>query len=429
MRDFIASSQWIKGFTALLGGTVVAQAIPIFFSPILTRIFSPEEMGVLAFYISLIAILSVLATGRFELAIQIPRSDKEAFKVMLLASSLSVTGSAVVLICTLLLTSLFSSSSIADKLGGMIWMIPLSLMMAGIFQSTSYWLNRKQAFFLLSKVRILQSLILVFLQILLGYLGFGEDGLIFGYFIGQLSAILFLIRSGFPNISNGISKKLILNCIAVARRHKNFPRYMIPGQLANIISSQTPVILLGIIYGPSYAGFYALTERVLLSPSSIIGTAVGDIYRQRAALAYQATGNCRVLFLKTLLLLTLTSCIPLLVILIAGPWIFATIFGAYWHESGEIAQLMAFMFFFQMISSPLSQTVLFAQMQSHDMVWQFARLILAICSMLIGSIIWNDYRASLGLYATAFSILYVIHSLMQYRAACGNKNAGKEDAQ
>ena len=77
------------------------------------------------------------------------------------------------------------------------------------------------------------------------------------------------------------------------------------------------------------------------------------------------------------------------------------------------------MVFFQIVSSPLSQTILLAGMHKPDIVWQLARLILSVGAIYIGYAVYSSYEVSIMLYAGSFAMLHIVHSMMQYKAACG----------
>ena len=66
----------------LMTGTVIAQAIPTAIVPILTRVFTPRDFGLLALYGSIVSILSVVVTGCYELAVRFPKRDDEAKQVL-----------------------------------------------------------------------------------------------------------------------------------------------------------------------------------------------------------------------------------------------------------------------------------------------------------------------------------------------------------
>ena len=82
-------------------GTGLAQAIPIAISPILTRIYTPEEFGVFALYMAIASILTVLVTGRYEMAILLPKKDRDAMSLVALSIALSFFISIILLIIVL----------------------------------------------------------------------------------------------------------------------------------------------------------------------------------------------------------------------------------------------------------------------------------------------------------------------------------------
>ena len=82
-------------------GTTISQMIPFAVMPILSRLFTPEEFGLYAFYISIVTFLVVFSTGRYELAIPLPQKEEDAWQIFLLSFSI------LVLFCAALLLTLF----------------------------------------------------------------------------------------------------------------------------------------------------------------------------------------------------------------------------------------------------------------------------------------------------------------------------------
>ena len=68
-----SQSEFSRNVLTLVTGTTLAQAIPVLISPILTRLYSPEDFGVYAIYFSVLMITSVVATGKYEMAIVLPK--------------------------------------------------------------------------------------------------------------------------------------------------------------------------------------------------------------------------------------------------------------------------------------------------------------------------------------------------------------------
>lgn len=81
----IKKSELLKNTSILVSGTALAQLIPILLQPLLRRFYSPETFGSYSVYLSLIGILYVLSSLRYEMAIALPRKDKMAVHLWALA--------------------------------------------------------------------------------------------------------------------------------------------------------------------------------------------------------------------------------------------------------------------------------------------------------------------------------------------------------
>ena len=89
IRKLVPKSKFSKNVITLITGTALAQAVPIAITPILTRLYTPEDFGVFAVYMALSSILVVLVTGRYELAIVVPQKDEDAINIVALSVVLS----------------------------------------------------------------------------------------------------------------------------------------------------------------------------------------------------------------------------------------------------------------------------------------------------------------------------------------------------
>jgi O-antigen/teichoic acid export membrane protein len=65
-------------------GTAIAQAIPIGISPILTRIYTPDNFGVFAIFFSITTIFGTIASARYELAVMLPEREEDAINIFAL---------------------------------------------------------------------------------------------------------------------------------------------------------------------------------------------------------------------------------------------------------------------------------------------------------------------------------------------------------
>lgn len=409
-------SRYARNVITLMTGTTFAQALPIALSPILTRLYSPEEFGRFALYTAVAMIASVLVTGRYELAILLPRQDKDAMHITALAMGLSIVISTI-----LLLVVIFFSIPIAAMLGDtalapLLYWVPVSTLLLGIYQSLNYWINRKAQYKRMAISRSVQSGSVALAQVGNGYAGSGAIGLLGGQITGQILATGVLARLIWQEEKSQIETVRGLRCMALAKKYINFPKYLIVAHGFNTAAGQMPVLLLSSLFNTAAAGFFTLTQRVMAVPMSLIANALGDVFRQEASQAYNQQGQCKAIYQKTFKRLLLISILPFSTFFIVAPGLFSWVFGEQWRIAGEYAQILTPMAFLQFITSPLSAMFMIAEKQKLDLVWQIFLFFLVVASFILGSF-YPDARDTLKFFSIAYCTAYVINGLMSYKFA------------
>ncbi|CAH0139056.1 hypothetical protein SRABI70_00238 [Pseudomonas sp. Bi70] len=418
-RRILPKSSFAKSVLTLMTGTGLAQILPIALSPILTRLYTPQEFGVFALYGSICAILAVFVTGKYELAIVIPKHDGEAINI----AAVTFLSSLFVSLVLLGIVQIWSAA-IVQLLGhpevkSWLYLVPATTLILGCYYALNFWANRRSRYKSMAISRVVQSGASCAVQLAAGVSKFGLLGLIFGQMLGQLLSTFFLAKS-LPRDERKLLRRISLKRMrCVAQRYIGYPKYMVPGQAMSVGATEMPLLLLTIFFGAGVAGFYSLAQRVMAAPLSLVANAIGDVYRQKAADQYASNGECLAIFLGSLKRLVLLAFLPMLPVLLFGPWLFALVFGDAWRTAGEIASLLSILVFFQTLSSPLSSTVLLRGWLHLDSVWQFARLSTAGLVFYTCDYVGANYKVAIVAHVCAFSCLYVLHSYFQYRAAKG----------
>nr|WP_274520339.1 oligosaccharide flippase family protein [Ectothiorhodospira sp. 9100] len=138
-------------------------------SPLLTRLYSPEDFGLLAVFAALLGILSVIASLRYQLAIPLPESDEEAAHVVVLGliivADMSLLATVLVIFFAQPIADVFNTPALASYL----WLLPLALLLSGIYQVFNYWAIRVKAFTPIARTKLTQAIATVSVQ-LGGYL-------------------------------------------------------------------------------------------------------------------------------------------------------------------------------------------------------------------------------------------------------------------
>lgn len=337
-------SNWIQslgnrfltgGFLAdvvvLAGGTAFSQALLFLATPLITRLYEPADFGVWSLIKSLGSIVAVVASWRYELSIVLPKQDKDAAN--LFAGSVAISIAMSGLLCSIV--SLFGTQ-IAQLLSTQeilpwLWVLPLTLLLTGIYQSSNYWSTRKTHFKRLAISRIVQSIAIVGIQLGLAFtIGASASGLILGMVIGQIAATGalaiqiwredggFLIESwDWQSIKDGICQ------------HKNFPLYVAPYSFIGNLSQQMILLLLGVFTTTQIAGLYGFANVIVLMPIGLISAALNQVFFIKAS-GHLESGNLGEFVTKVLTSLVVVTTPLFCFFIFNAEWLFTNIFGNKW---------------------------------------------------------------------------------------------------
>jgi len=413
-------SEFSRNVLTLMTGTTMAQAIPIAISPILTRIYTPEDFGVFAFYMAIATIVAVIATGRYELAIMLPKKDNDAINIVVLSILISFFISLILFLIILIFNAEITSLLNSPKISNWLYFIPFTVYITGIYQSFNYWSNRKKQYKRLAISRVVQSGVTSSNNISMGFVGLGSSGLILGQLLGQGIATTILGKLIWNEDKNRLKQIKKIKIIALAKKYIKFPKFLILAHGMNIASGQAPVILLASLFSTGISGYYMLIQRVIGLPMSVIASSISDVFRQQASYDYTRIGNCKKVYLSTLKKLFFLALFPFITFYFVAPELFAFVFSEKWRIAGEYAQILTPMFFFQFISSPLGNMALVAQKQELDLYWQIFLFVLISLSFYIGGYILEDITLTLMLFSLSYSIAYLTSLVMTYNFSKGD---------
>lgn len=416
--------RFFKNVIALTGGTVIGQSVVVLASPIITRLYDPKDLGILAVYSSILGILTVVAGLRYEVVIPLPETDRDAVDIVGLTLCIVFSMSLLIGGLCLILGNEISSLIGAPSLERYIWMMPIGVGLVGIYQVFVSWSVRRQSFGLIARTKIIQGIGSVFTQIGLGTLGIKPLGLLVGQVIGLASGSSTMVALFFKqnrNLLKGVSFRRIR---IVTLRYKKFPLIGAPAALLNSLTINLPAIFFSAVYGPQIAGWYAIAQRAVGIPLNLAGQSVAQVYFGKAALlARTSSGDLSKISRSLFLRLLLFAIIILVPIILIAPPLFGFIFGAKWRESGSFLTRLAPLFIAQFISMPFGSTLDILEQQGLFLFREVVRIGLLISAFLIMSILDLSARAGMLVLGIAGGIGYLFYTLIAFQAIKKSKNA------
>jgi O-antigen/teichoic acid export membrane protein len=413
----ITRSTFGKSVLMLAGGTAIAQVLNIATSPIISRLFSPGDFGVLSVYTSILSILAVFATLRYEFAIPIAEDDKSAINV--LALTLGSVG--FISLVSLALFGLFSDSFAtllnAQQLKPYFWLISVGILASGTYTAFRYWAFRKKNFKTITKTTINQSIAHQAINLLWGFFIGGPIGLIVGTIVGRSAGIWTLSRD-IRKDESGLTKSISLPEIGrLAKRYIKFPLFSSWAAILNSLGIQLPVLLLSSIYGTEVTGSFGFANRIVALPMTFIGVAVGEVFFSEAS-SIARTDPKRLLSLSRRLnkRLILIGIVPFSILAIFGPSLFAIIFGEPWREAGRYASVLSFMVYSRFITTPVSNVLNILEKQLTALFLNIVRVALVVFAFGFSATLSIDPFTTVLIYSVSMIFIYIATFFLAQKA-------------
>lgn len=412
----IRSSPFAVHILTLFTGTFVAQLIPFLVSPLLTRLYTAEDFGILSLFMSAVAILGVIASFRYEFAIVLPSKEDDAWQLLNLSVLLAGGMGLLSLVFMLFFGDALLHFFEAAPLRPFLFFIPLAVFLTGAYQAFNYWSTRHRTFKINARARVTQSLAIALVSVALGFAGFGALGLISGYLAGLGLAAMVLgwlllrkPREWFRSFSApGIKANM--------KRYRSFAWINTPHALLDSLVDNGIVFLISFAFNNIVLGWYSWAFRLLKAPVGIIGSAVGQVFFERASAMNRDKVSVRPLMWRiqrNMIAIALPVFVPLMIF---APDIFAFVFSEAFREAGEIAQLLIPWIFVNFLISPFSNLPIICNKQKQALLITMVDLILRLLALTAG---WklNDYMTGFALMAAASTALSLFVLIWYYRLA------------
>jgi len=415
IRSNIFKSEFAKNVLTLMTGTAISQAIPIALTPIFTRIYTPNDFGVFSLFLAITSILGVIANGQYEHAIVLPKSDEDALNLVALGLIITAIFSGI-----LFVTVFFFNSQIIEllgnkEIGNLLFLVPLSMLLIGIYNSLNFFNIRKGEFKNISTSLVSKSIGLSLSQVLIGLFTLGPLGLFVGQIISYLTGNMILFKTlKEANKILVISKN---NIKKQAKSYKKFPFFLLPSTLLNSVNLNIINLFIPSLFSITTLGFYSLSQRIIGIPLTLIGNSFNQVYLQKASQTLIEIGSTEIIFLKSLKKLVLISFPVFLILFFTVETLFSSIFGLEWRIAGTYAKCLIPLAAARFLSSSLSNTLIIHQKLQYSSIINFLLMVTTIFVFLYSDFIQNSFLETLILYVSIVSIEYLMFIFLYWRVS------------
>lgn len=368
------------------GGTAAGQALTMVASPVLTRLFRPEDMGILAAYTSATGIAGAVCSLSYHAAIPLPEDDPTAANILGLSLLSAAASSVIALILCVLFGSSMAARLGAPDLAPYMLLVPLAVFGLGSYEILSQWAVRKKNFAGIAKTSVARAVAQVGMQLTAGAMQAGPLGLLVGQLAGQWTGLIRLWRDAWVVDKQMLRSVRVTTLKEAAWRYRRFPAFVLPAYVFNAISSNAPPILLLYFFGGATTGMWALGLRAIGLPFSLVGAAAEKVFYVSAVEArregHLAETTCSVFDGLLAIALPVT-----LLLAIAAPEMFAVIFGARWRMAGVYMQWMCLRTGFTLVVFPLMPLTQLLERQHASTLFQGVLLVARVGTLTIGGLL------------------------------------------
>ena len=420
----IFKSTFVRNVAMIAGGTVIAQIVTIAFSPIITRQYGPEAFGILGVFMSVVTILSTVSSLCYVHAVVLPKEDADGLRILFLslkiAAIISLILAGIMIPFRQQIAVLLGMEAVAPYL----FLVPISVFFAALAQGYDQWLIRKKNFKASSAVTVIQSISLNGLKTGVGFFAPFASILIglstFGNVLQALLSWIFSHKFVKP-IKRSMVKEEQERIKELAIEYRDFPLYRSPQVFINSASQNLPVILLASLFGPTVAGLYAISVRVLKLPTALISQSLGKVFLPRITEAAHQGENLQKHIIKATVGLAMVGIIPYGLVVAFGPWLFGLVFGAEWVKAGEYARWVALWLYFGFMNVPSVQAAAVLGIQKWLLIYEVFSMVSRIFTLIIGFYVFHDDKIAIILFSIVGILinLILIFKVIKY---CRYKN-------
>lgn len=327
----------IRRMVTLMGGAAAGQLVTVLAAFVLTRLYTPEAFAHLEMFALITGIAAVLGTGKYEQALMLPESDREAR--VLFSAGQRATSITLLVVGGL---AWFTQDWITQHYSLPAWkwvslFLPFVCALAAHARLLEYWHHRQKT---VGKVASAQALAPVTSEAIKmsGASFFSLSGLVFGAAAGLLMRWALLTR-GLREVIQSAWKWDAVKEERVLEEYRDYPTWVMAGSAMNRGAQWLHVLLIGATLGPVLLGMMGLARRLVMQPLSLLAMSAAPVLFQTST--EKADGApLRRLFALSLTAFAAVSAIVWIGVHAAPDNATAWLFGDEWRGAIDVVRIL-----------------------------------------------------------------------------------------
>ena len=417
LKGFTSSGSLKSNLLKIVSANVLLTVLSLVFTPIFSRVFSPEDYGINAIFSTVITLGSVIIHLTYSDAIVFAKSDEDTLSLTILSTILSI---AFCLLLTLILWVHPETLAYVnlEPLVPYWYMVPITLFIVTITGIFGNMLTRVNDFSTKSKTIISRNIINRLSTLAWGYyLSPKYLGFVVGWAVGFGVNIPLQIskkaKVRFTNLTFSIS-----SLKPAFRKYINYPKYFLASTIFEYVRNSFPVLFLGYFFSKGEIGQYSFALTLLGIPISYFSS---SLKRTLSITAVEAYSESKTKFEKLISKVTsfsiILGSIPFAILIAFSTEIFTVFLGSQWTKAGYLASFLGGYYYMLMINGPLMNILNIVNRERDFIFIHTTSLIITFSSLSIGIFYNNNFDLSIIYYAiSSFVFLFIVNLYVLYFA-------------
>jgi O-antigen/teichoic acid export membrane protein len=400
---------FVGAVARLSSGSALAQCVALLGTPLVTRIYSPQDFTRFGLFLAALGFANAFATLKYDAAIVSAKRACDAIRLVVLSvtASLPLGALATVILYLMVQSSLLGFGNLPTS--SILILFP-TVVAYSTFAALRQWFVRRSDDRRISRSLVFHSTSRLSSQLTLGFAGATGVGLAISEAIGRISVSVFMARYAWPRLQRAVRTLRWSELLGVASEYSRFPRHATLSTLVDTAATVLPLPLVVQFYGTVSAGAFVLVQRVILIPIALIGLSVADVFHRKLAKTRASDSDEAMRLLdKTALSLLLLGAFPCVSVMLLAPSLMAFVFSEEWASAGEVVQALAPLAWAQFAISPISQCFSVYQAHRFKLIYDVLYLVVSIATIAGASSLGAPFITAVRAFSAANVVAYVVY--------------------
>lgn len=398
----LKESNIVKNIVVLVSGVVIGYGISTLTLPIVSRVYTPAQLGEYDLILSVGNILINFVGLALIIAIMIPNEDEEAIKICKVIRSSAVILLGIFMLGVYILEPYVHLFEVTTNYHWACWLMVFYVWTYNQQNLYYAFVNRKRMYRVLFWNPIFSAITNSLFSIIFGLWGWGTSGYLLGTILSYVICILHMrIR-----VNPFRGKHSVKELWTTLKNYRVYPLVQLPTNTISTVSTQIPTQFLGRMFSTAALGGYTMACKLLSVPVSLLATPVNRVYYREAAEKKNRGENIGELCFNIIEKNVKLAILPIGILVVFGRQITTIFLGQSWEASGTYISILGILYLLKYCSSCVSGTFVVIGKQK-------VSLVCSICGLLL----------YLGCFIVAYFLnMSVIHTILFYAVTDGLYN-------